>query len=202
MSLLFETIKCQNRQLHNLKYHDLRVRQSLNRLFEINDDFSFEDTIKIPDWIGEGLYRCRVSYAKEIEKVEFFAYEYKHPKKIQLVEDKTINYYLKFEDRSCFNNLLNSFSDVDDVIITKNNYLTDSTYANIAFFDGVKWVTSITPLLYGIKRGCLLENQMLFLDEICVKDLKFFKKIALINVMRDLDLAYNFSLQSNMIIIE
>ena len=202
MSLLFETIKCENRQLHNLKYHDLRVRHSLNRLFKINDDFSFENTIKIPDWVGEGLYRCRVSYSRNIEKIDFFPYEYKHPKKIQLVEDKSIKYPLKFEDRSSFNHLLNSFPEVDDIIIAQNNYLTDSTFANIALFDGVKWVTSITPILYGTKRSFLLENQMLFLDEICIKDLKFFKKIALINAMRDLDLAYQFEVSKNIISIK
>ncbi len=201
MSLLFETIKCQNRQLHNLFYHGHRVKWSRENLLGISDDFDFANTIEIPDWVGEGLYRCRVSYAEEIEKVQFFSYEFKHPKIIQLDEYKLFKYDYKFEDRSRFQNLLKLYPNADDVIITQNNLITDATYANLAFFDGTKWFTPNTYLLLGTKREYLLDSQLLIEDEISVSDLKKFKKIALINAMRDLDLAYNFSINSKQILI-
>ncbi|WP_435355366.1 aminotransferase class IV [Emticicia sp. SJ17W-69] len=202
MSLLFETIKCQNRQLHNLSYHDNRVRWSRENLFGMSHDFDFANTIKIPDWIGEGIYRCRVSYGEEIEKVEFFAYEFKHPKVLQLDEYPSFNYEFKYEDRGKFQNLLKIYPNADDVIITQNDLITDATYANIALFDGTKWFTPNTFLLLGTKREYLLDNQLLTEDEIKVSDLKKFKKIALINAMRDLDLAYDFEVDKNIISIK
>ncbi len=202
MSLLFETIKCQNRQLHNLFYHNKRVRLALENLFGIIGEFDFENIIEIPDWVGEGLYRCRVSYDEEISKVEFFEYDFKHPKVIQLDEYKSFNYEFKYEDRSKFQNLIRLYPKVDDVIVTQNGLLTDATYANLAFFDGTKWFTPNTYLLLGTKRSYLIDNQLLIEDEIAVKDLKKFKRIALINAMRDLDLSYEFELDNNIIKIK
>ncbi len=202
MSLLFETIKCQNRQLHNLFYHNCRVRWTLENLFGIIGDFDFENIIEIPDWVGEGLYRCRVSYDEEISKVEFFEYNFKHPRIIQLDEYHSFKYEFKYEDRSVFQNLLNLYPKADDVIITQYGFLTDATYANVAFFDGTKWFTPNTYLLLGTKREYLIDNQLLFEEEIAIKDLKKFKRIALINAMRDLDLSYEFELNNTIITIK
>jgi 4-amino-4-deoxychorismate lyase len=202
MSLLFETIKCENRQLHNLYYHDNRVRWSRENLFGITDDFDFANTIKIPDWVGEGLYRCRVSYSEKIEKVEFFVYKFKHPKTIQLLENQSISYQFKFEDRVLFQDMIQKSKPADEVIITQNGLITDATYANIALFDGTKWVTPKSYLLWGTKRQYLLDNQLLTEDEIAVSELKKFKKIAFINAMRDLDLGYEFELNENIISIK
>lgn len=202
MSLLFETIKCQNRQLYNTFYHNQRVRRTLENLFGIIGDFNFEKSIEIPDWVGEGLYRCRVSYAEEISKVEFFEYDFKHPKIIQIDEYQSFKYEFKYEDRSRFQNLLKLHPKADDVIITQNSLLTDATYANLAFFDGTKWFTPNTYLLLGIKREYLLDNQLIIEEEIAVKDLRKFKRISFINAMRDLDLSYKFEVNNNIISIK
>ncbi len=202
MSLLFETLKCQNRQLHNVQYHDNRVKLSRENLLGISGSFDFENTIEIPDWVGEGLYRCRVSYAKNIEKVEFFAYEYKHPKIIQLHENQTFSYGFKYENRCKFSDLLKVYPMADDVIITQNNCLTDATYANVAFYDGSQWFTPNTYLLAGTKRSYMIDNQILTELKITFSDVIKFQKIALINAMRGLELAYRFSFDGSKIIVE
>lgn len=202
MSLLFETIKCQNRRLHNLFYHNIRVRWTLENLFGIIGDFDFENTIDIPDWVGEGLYRCRVSYDKEISKIEFFEYEFKYPKVIQIHEYQSFKYGFKYENRSEFQNLLKHYPKSDDVIITQNGLLTDVTYANLAFFDGTKWFTPNTYLLLGTKRQYLIDNQLLIEEEVAIKDLKKFKRISFINAMRDLDLSYAFEVSNNRVLIK
>jgi 4-amino-4-deoxychorismate lyase len=202
MSLLFETIKCENRKLHNLDYHNNRVKRSLENVLGIVDDFDFANTIKIPDWVGEGLYRCRVSYRETIEKLEFFSYESKHPKVIQLIENQEIIYQYKFEDRALFQEMIQKSEPADEVIITQNGLITDATYANITLFDGTKWFTPNTSLLLGTKRAYLLDNQLLTEEEIAVTDLKKFKKIAFINAMRDLDLGYDFDVNGNIISIK
>lgn len=202
MSLLFETIKCQNRQLHNTFYHNQRVSRTLENLFGIVGDFDFENTIEIPDWVGEGLYRCRVIYGEKISKVEFFEYEFKHPKVVQIDEYQSFKYDFKYEDRSRFRHLLKLYPNADDVIITQNGLLTDATYANLAFFDGTKWYTPNTYLLLGTKREYLLDNQLITEEEIAVKDLIKFKRISFINAMRDLDLSYEFEVNKNIISIK
>ncbi len=200
MSLLFETIKLQNRQLFNLYYHNQRLNESRFALFGIAQPIDLQDFIKIPANLGNDLYRCRVSYAQQIESVAFFPYQFKHPKRIKLVENLEISYPHKFENRQCFQKLLDENPDFDEVIITQNGYITDATFANLAFFDGTNWFTPTTYLLKGTKRSYLIDNKQLVERIIKVSDLKNFKKIALVNAMRGLELAYNFVFDEDIII--
>lgn len=198
---MFETIRLQNRKLHNLAYHNRRMEQSQKDLLEIDKKVDLAQLIQIPEGIGEGIYRCRVSYKNEIEKIEFFEYHLKHPKTIQLVEDKRIIYPYKYEDRNQFQQVLVHNPQADDVFITHNGYLTDATFANIAFFDGQDWLTPDTPLLKGTKRQYLLDQKILNKVTIKVEDLKHFKQLSLINAMRDLNIVYDFTLYPNHLII-
>ncbi|HON17298.1 MAG TPA: chorismate-binding protein, partial [Spirochaetota bacterium] len=59
--------------------------------------------------------------------------------------------------------------------------------ANIAFYDGEKWLTPTKPLLYGTKREYLLEEGKIVEEEISTRDIKFFYKVSLINAMLDLE---------------
>ncbi len=195
MSLLFETICCENRQLFNLEYHNQRLNQARFDLLNQTQLIDLEGFIEIPDWVDTDLFRCRVSYAEEIEKVEFLKYEIKHPKKIKLVEAPEIDYAYKYEDRQIFKDLLTQNQGFDDVIILQNCFLADSTYANLAFWDGAKWFTPSTYLLEGTKRSYLLDNQLITEENIKISDLQKFKKIALINAMRGLEVAYEFELK-------
>ena len=198
---MFETIRLQNRKLHNLVYHNLRMERSRKDLLQFDEKIDLAELIQIPDWVGEGMYRCRVSYKNEIEKIEFFEYHFKHPKTIHLVEYTGIVYPYKFEDRSQFQKVLTENPAADDVIITHNGYLTDATFANLAFSDGIQWFTPDTPLLNGTKRQYLLDNKILSIAPITIEDLKRFKQVSLINAMRDLNIAYDFTFQDKQIII-
>jgi 4-amino-4-deoxychorismate lyase len=175
--------------------------QSRKDLLGIDEKVDLEKLIQIPDSVGDGIYRCRVSYKNEIEKIEFFEYHFKHPRIIQLVEDTSILYPYKYEDRSQFQKVLVQNPQADDVIITHNNYLTDATFANIAFFDGQNWLTPDTPLLKGTKRHYLLDNKILKEATIRVEDIKYFKQLSLINAMRDLNIIYDFTIHTNYLVI-
>jgi 4-amino-4-deoxychorismate lyase len=177
------------------------MEQSRKDLLGIDEKIDLEEHIQIPDWVGEGMYRCRLSYKIEIEKIEFFEYQLKHPKIIELVEDTSIVYPYKFEDRSQFHKVLAENPHANDVCITHNGYLTDSTFANIAFFDGKDWLTPDTPLLNGTKRQKLLDKKILTIAPINVDDLNHFKQISLINAMRDLNIVYDYTFQYNHLII-
>ncbi|MBA4849956.1 aminotransferase class IV [Emticicia sp. BO119] len=160
-----------------------------------------ERLIQIPDWIDEGLYRCRVRYTTDIEKIEFYEYRFNHPEIIEIVEDTSIVYPYKFEDRRQFHLALAEHPHANEVIITHNGYLTDSSFSNIALFDGNNWLTPDTPLLNGTKRQYLLDNKILKEAPIQVEDLRHFKKLSLINAMRDLNIVYDFIFYPNHLII-
>ena len=61
--------------------------------------------------------------------------------------------------------------------------MTDTSYSNIIFFDGTKWVTPSTPLLHGTMRSFLLKNEIISEMKIKVPDMKQFQKARLINAM-------------------
>ncbi|MCA1759522.1 MAG: aminotransferase class IV, partial [Bacteroidales bacterium] len=90
-------------------------------------------------------------------------------------------------DRERLNLLFEKRGICDDIIIVKNGCITDSSFANIVFFDGVKWWTPDTPLLPGTQRAKLLEENKIFECRITPKDISIYSKVGLINAMNDLN---------------
>ena len=76
----------------------------------------------------------------------------------------------------------------DEILIVKNGLLCDTSIANIALFDGRKWMTPKTPLLEGTTRQRLLESGFLTVKDIAVEDLKMYSQMALMNAMIDFDI--------------
>ena len=85
------------------------------------------------------------------------------------------------------NKLYEKCQDADDILIVKKGYLTDTSIANIALFDG-EWKTPKYPLLKGTTRQRLLDNGKIHEDDIKVQDIGRFSKVALLNAMIDFDI--------------
>ena len=184
---LFETIKVQNRRLQNIEYHNERFNRTRYELFGIRKQVKLEDIIKMPLDLDDRVYKCRVIYSKELEKVEFEPYTPKIIKSLKLLECFDFDYNYKFLNRSKINELFKQRGDCDDVLILKSGYVTDTSYANIVFWDGKNWVTPSTPLLPGTKRKKLINEKKIFEKEIKVKDLQYFEKARIINAMINLE---------------
>ena len=75
----------------------------------------------------------------------------------------------------------------DDVIIVRNGLITDSSYANLIFFDGREWITPKVPLLEGTCRARLLASGKIKTGNIGIKELSAFKGFKLINAMRGMN---------------
>lgn len=142
--------------------------------------------LSIPENCQKGTFKCRIIYAEAITKIEFLPYTPRSIRSLRLVHDGTIEYAWKYEDRSAIEHLLTQKESCDDILIVKNDCLTDSSYSNIACFDGTTWFTPKKPLLQGIQRERLLREGQLCATQIRVEDLKYFSQIALINAMLDL----------------
>lgn len=186
MCLLLETIKIEKGLLCNLFFHNLRINSSRKELFGCNDFIKLENIVKIPSELNSGLYKCRVIYSNTIKKIGFLPYHKRKIKSLKVVVCDSIEYNYKYENRECLNKLLKLKKNCDDILIVKNKKITDTSFSNIVFSDGKKWITPSTPLLKGTKREKLLSEKKIVSDEIKINDLKHFKKAALINSMLDL----------------
>jgi len=185
MCLLFETVKVQNRQLQNIKAHNLRVTNSRRILFGVEDKLDLRDYITLPDCLDNGIYKCRIVYAQTVQQVELLQYTPKKICTLQLVYNNSIQYEHKYLDRSYFDKLLLN-ANTDDILIVQHGYITDTSFANIVFYNGKNWVTPALPLLFGTKRQMLLERGVIQEIKIVPNDLQQFKYAALINAMLDI----------------
>lgn len=134
-----------------------------------------------------GLYKCRIVYHKQIESVEFIPYQARSIRCLKVIHDQAIDYTHKFEDRSRLNTWFEQRQSCDDILIVKNGLVSDSSFSNIIFFDGDKWVTPDSPLLKGTRRQFLLEAAEIKEETIPVERIPSFKSFRLINSMLGFD---------------
>jgi 4-amino-4-deoxychorismate lyase len=153
------------------------------RIFHRNDPVDLASVIRVPDNIRSAIVKCRVIYAETVLSVNCSLYLARRPKTLKIVESSTIAYSDKKEDRSGLENLLRSRGTCDDIIIVKDGCVTDSSSANILFYDGETWFTPDTPLLKGTKRRMLIENGMVRERRIRLEDIFQFTEISLVNAM-------------------
>ena len=144
-----------------------------------------QSIIKIPDFAQKGVFKCRVVYGATVESVTFSAYRKKIINKLVLKEAPGLNYDHKYADRSGIEILQKNLPRRTEILITKNHLITDASYANVAFFDGEKWLTPAQPLLHGTCRAHLIAEGKIARAEIHKNDLHLFKKIRLFNAMTD-----------------
>lgn len=185
---LLETIQVKDGQLQNIEYHNARMMASKYFLFGKIELADISKMIFIPVEYKTGEYRCRVIYESDIEEVNFIPYKEKSIKKLKLIDINDWNYQHKYAERGFLNKLLEENTDVDEVIMTKNGFITDCTIANLAFYDGKNWFTPSTPLLKGTKRSQLLDKGLITEREIRIEDISQYEGVCLINCFRNLEL--------------
>lgn len=184
MPNLLETIKCLDGECFHLDYH-------LKRLNSSRKELGFTNPIDlILDPPKKGLYRCRLIYKEDVKKIEYLPYTIKIPTSFKLIHSD-ISYALKYEDREVLNKLSAQKEEADDIIIVKDGLVTDTSIANLCFYDGEQWLTPRSPLLYGTTRQRLLEENKIQTADILYTDIQKFSKIALMNAMIDFQIIEN-----------
>lgn len=197
--LHFETIKLLDGTLQNMPYHNARFHRTLAALYGVHHTApKLEDSILIPTDCSDGIFKVKVIYNNKIVATEISLYEISLHKTILIEESPLLVYNYKNVDRSIFA-IPTGF---DDVIYTQNGLLTDSTFCNLALFDGEHWHTPSTYLLEGTKLAVLISQEILRPKKIHIEDLNSYQKIAFINAMRDFELVYHFSLEGHTLHLE
>ena len=179
----FETIKIQNGKIFNIKFHNFRFNLTREKLFNSKDKLNLKNFITPPK---NGLYRCKIIYSKNIENIEFYIYKIREFKTFK-IKNINFNYNYKFLNRENIDSLKVDKSNniIDDIIMVKNGFITDTTIANIAIFYNNSWLTPKTPLLYGVTRSRLLREKKLKEVDLRVEDLLKAEKFAIMNAMID-----------------
>lgn len=169
-----------------LPYHVARIERTLRERHGKTAPLPLEEVLKACPAMDERV-KARVLYnADGILKTEFQPYRMRLLKSLQLVDGNEADYRYKSADRSLFERLLALKGVCDDVLIVRNGLLTDTSYTNIALYDGCQWFTPATPLLEGTMRASLLDSGMLIEKDILLSDLPHHQYIALFNAMIDM----------------
>lgn len=194
MCQLIETLRMTDGRIERLPYHELRYGKAMRhffsngrhrRLLDILTEHGFSETNDAS--LFPGVYKVHVDYDGASSAVSAVVYRPKHVATLRLVTDDDIDYSFKYSDRDALKHCLDKSAGCDEVIIVRHGLLTDTSYSNIAFFDGSSWFTPCTPLLFGTRRASLLDEGRLRTADIRPADLKSFSKVSLINAMLPLD---------------
>jgi 4-amino-4-deoxychorismate lyase len=183
MCLLLESIRVQDGALVNVRLHNDRMNRSRRALFSSGGMLDLGERIVVPEEFRAGIVKCRVLYREAIERVEFAFYRRRVVRSLQLVRGDTVEYAHKYEDKSALHALLARRGECDDILIVKNGRITDTSFSNIALFDGTHWVTPDAPLLEGTMRAGLIAAGRLVPVEIRVEDLGSYREAHCINCM-------------------
>ena len=173
-----ESIKLLNGDVYHLAYHQERVCRTFSHFFPSEKVLSLQESISKIALPAIGKYKIRIVYSKENPIVEIHPYHIKPINTIKCVNADEYDYSYKFLNRE-FLNTLKQTSGADEVIFLKNGKVTDSSYANIIFFDGKQWITPSTFLLNGTE-GKITEAPIHYTD------IQNFEQIGFINAMLDM----------------
>jgi 4-amino-4-deoxychorismate lyase len=181
--LCFETICLRAGRLLNLPYHQDRLHRTRAALWGRSDPWSLADLLPVPAGLGEGTFKCRLTYGRQVEQLDWEPYTPRPIRSLRLVHDDTLDYTYKYQDRHRLQVLLEQRGTCDDVLIVRRGLLTDTSYCNLALFDGQQWLTPAAPLLEGTQRAALLDQGLIREATIRAGDLGRYSKIKLFNAM-------------------
>ncbi len=180
---LIESIKVLDGQVYNLAYHKWRMSATLSAIYNYPPAYDIEKLEFEQRGVSKGLYKLRVVYDALGYSYTFQPYIVKPKNSLKVVFDDTIDYNYKSENRHQLKTLFEKRQDCDDILIVKNNLLTDSYYCNIALEKEGSWYTPAQPLLAGTKRAQLLDDRLLEKADIYLEELHLFSHIRLFNAM-------------------
>lgn len=184
MFRLIESIRLEDGECFNLHYHQKRMDESILLLAGMQNKIQLDSFLQKQKLPATGKFKCRIAYS-EMGGIEMgiTPYETRSINSLKIIHDNTIDYSLKFEDRTALNNLFSQRNKCDDILIVKNGFVTDASYSNVVFYDGLRWITPMQPLLKGTMRQQLLDSRVIHEDAIRAEQIPLFKKVRLINAL-------------------
>ena len=183
MCRFIESIKLADGRFYRLELHQARVDKAFADFYPTIKPINLSEVLLKSNFPKSGTHKCRIVFDSDVQFLEYTPYVRREIKSLKLVETDMETLPYKIEDRTKLNIAFAKRKDCDDILMTKNGLLTDTSYSNIALFDGSKWVTPKFPLVYGTNRAHLLSDNKIIEKDINFLDLKNFTHIRLFNAM-------------------
>jgi len=184
---LLETIRISNGHAMFVDYHQQRMDSSYKALFGFSNPFSLDEILSAERFPSGRILKCRLLYGKEVCKSSYAPYKYREVNSLKIIHCDNIEYGLKYTDRKAIESLFAKRAGCDDILIVKKGLLTDTSFSNIAFYDGEIWWTPARPLLKGCCRQRLLDQAKIKKTIIKEPDIKCFQSFRLLNAMLDFE---------------
>jgi 4-amino-4-deoxychorismate lyase len=179
-----ETMRIAGGAIVNLQGHAERMRATVREVYGHEPELAQLADLALPD----GAEKCRIVYDEAIRTVEFSGYTPRSISSLRLVEaDAQLDYHLKYLDRTALTQLSAQRGDCDEVLIVKDGFVTDTSFSNVVFTDGKRFVTPDTYLLPGTMRAMLLRSGAIVEAPVRVEDIGSFTHVSLINAMLPMD---------------
>lgn len=186
MYQFIESIKIEDQEIFLLEYHQKRVNETF-RQYGKETSVDLEKIFKNLQHDEDGLYKLRIVYDLDRKfTTQLIPYAIAEIDDFQLVENNNIDYSFKYENRKEFA-VMKEEARSEEIIIVKNNRVTDTSFSNLLFLKGKEWYTPNTYLLNGVQRQYLLKNKKTKEAEITLQNLKEFSHFQIINAMNDFD---------------
>jgi len=183
MYRFIESIKLLNGEFFRLKLHQQRMDKVFDIFYPDLIKIDLYDSLNLLNFPKDGFYKCRIVFDSKIQDIEFLPYQLPQIRTLKVVEISIPSTIYKSADRKEINEVYSQREKCDDVLLMKNNLVTDSSYCNTAFFNGKTWFTPKTPLIYGIQREELLKNKKIFEKDIGIDSVFSYQSICLFNAL-------------------
>ena len=184
MCRFVEAVCMKNGMAEHLEYHQKRLEKTFAKFFPGKEVPELDDLI--PAMPDRKKYKWRIVY--DGSDLESFVQEYEQRSFSTVhVEPADFDYSYKYEDRSAIRNACAGKPADCCVLFSKDGWLTDSFFSNIALLKNGVWYTPAQPLLEGVRRSVLLDKGLLVTKNIRARDVSDYEKISLINAMLDLN---------------
>lgn len=180
---LFESIRLADGAVELLDYHQARMDRSRRMLYPRSPALRLADLLEELDLPRAGVHKLRITYGPGLITHRTEPYVARPVSSLRLLDANELHYRRKVEDRSTLRAHFDRRGGRDDVLLVQHGLLTDTSYANVALFDGNRWYTPAWPLLPGTRRAQLIAAGELTPALIRERDLPHFSKLRLINAM-------------------
>lgn len=172
------------------------MEHSLLQVFGTFKHTEIFQKIILPDFNKDIHYKCRIEYNDHDFSVKFSEYKRKRIEKIIVIEAPELNYPLKYSNRAKINTLRAMHLGYDEILISKNGFICDTSIANVILVKGLTLYTPDICLLAGTQRAFLLDKGIIKKRSIHIKDIEEYDYLIPINAMNSINEAQKISINN------
>ena len=183
MCLFIETICYEHGRFQRIDLHNERFNRTRQQFFGLQTPLQLELFLSVPADLMDKTVKCTITYGTDIISIDYTLYQIRPINSLQMVVDDTIDYAYKFADRSKLNSLFNLRNQSDDIMIIKNGFITDTSYANIVLKKEGKWYSPSNSLLKGTRIDRYIREGIVTPALLRSSDLPLYSEARIVNAM-------------------